>query len=242
MIEPTGIAKLSDVVRACTASLQRNDVRMGMCLVVVNVLNYDMYMNNWPEFFVDQIAHAKTVAFSRTQNAKRDTIERISKDVLRINPGVNLITTPWSLLSAGAVIRAAEQDASALGRELMRKQAETAGRSESGHVHQTETNACGKHAHHHDAKEIFEVWAVTTVKSYEKEELVSMLEALSDGRYGAVLRAKGIVPADGNGWMQFDFVPGEAAVRDREADYTGRICVIGEKLDESALAALFKQD
>lgn len=86
---------------------------------------------------------------------------------------------------------------------------------------------------------MFTSWGVETVKVYSEKQLQTILAALDGGEYGAVLRAKGIVPAEGGKWLHFDYVPEEYEVRFGSADYTGRLCVIGAELKEDQLAALF---
>ena len=99
---------------------------------------------------------------------------------------------------------------------------------------------CGCHHHHHHADEVFTSWGVETVKTFTEGDLEHILSALDSGEYGAILRAKGIVPAaDGGQWLHFDFVPEEHQVRRGPADYTGRLCVIGAELKEDKLAELF---
>ena len=99
---------------------------------------------------------------------------------------------------------------------------------------------CGCHHHHHHADEVFTSWGVETVKTFTEGDLERILSALDSGEYGAILRAKGIVPAaDGGQWLHFDFVPEEHQVRRGPADYTGRLCVIGAELKEARLAELF---
>ena len=99
---------------------------------------------------------------------------------------------------------------------------------------------CGCHHHHHHADEVFTSWGVETVKTFTEADLERILSALDSGEYGAILRAKGIVPAaDGGQWLHFDFVPEEHQVRRGPADYTGRLCVIGAELKEDKLAELF---
>ena len=99
---------------------------------------------------------------------------------------------------------------------------------------------CGCHHHHHHADEVFTSWGVETVKTFTEGDLERILSALDSGEYGAILRAKGIVPAaDGDQWLHFDFVPEEHQVRRGPADYTGRLCVIGAELKEAKLAELF---
>ena len=101
--------------------------------------------------------------------------------------------------------------------------------------------SCGhhhEHGHHH-ADEVFTSWGVETIRSFTEEELAKMLAALDGDTYGVVLRAKGIVPCTDGGWIHFDYTPGEQNIRRGGADVTGRLCVIGSKLDEKGLAALF---
>ena len=99
--------------------------------------------------------------------------------------------------------------------------------------------SCG-HDHHHDADEVFTSWGIETPKKYSKEELKSILSILSDSsEYGVILRAKGIVPDENGSWYNFDLVPGEYEIRKGEADYTGRLCVIGSKLDTNKIEELF---
>jgi len=99
---------------------------------------------------------------------------------------------------------------------------------------------CGGHHHHdHHADEVFTSWGVETAKKFDIAFIEAALEELDLGKYGMVLRAKGIVPAADGTWIHFDFVPGETNVRLGAADITGKLCVIGSKLDEKGIAALF---
>ena len=107
--------------------------------------------------------------------------------------------------------------------------------------HHHEHGECCHGHHHHHADDVFTSWGKETIKKYTKEEIEKILSALSDEeKYGTILRAKGIVaPADGTEWIHFDYVPSESNVRNGSADYTGRLCVIGANLNETALAELF---
>ncbi len=108
------------------------------------------------------------------------------------------------------------------------------------HHHDHDDDHEHHHHHHHHADEVFISWGKETAKKYTKEDIQRMLAALTEQeRYGMVLRAKGILAAQDGTWIHFDYVPGESDVRSGSADYTGRICVIGSKLNETALAELF---
>ncbi|MDO4312068.1 MAG: GTP-binding protein, partial [Eubacteriales bacterium] len=118
------------------------------------------------------------------------------------------------------------------------------------HHHEHDENCtCGCHDHHdhehhhghHHADEVFTSWGRETIKKYNKEELKVKLAALdTEGAYGTVLRAKGMVAGDDGQWIYFDMVPGEQEVRTGQPEFTGRICVIGSNLKEDALAELFE--
>ena len=101
------------------------------------------------------------------------------------------------------------------------------------------TCGCHDHHHHHHADEVFTSWGVETARKFEKETIKTALKALDSGDYGMVLRAKGILPAVDGSWIHFDYVPEETNIRSGSADVTGKLCVIGSKLDEAGVAALF---
>ena len=107
------------------------------------------------------------------------------------------------------------------------------------HDHECDDPDCSCHHHHHHADEVFTSWGAETPKTFTEAGIRSILEQLDSGRYGKILRAKGIVPAADGGWLHFDYVPEEADVRRGSADYTGRLCVIGAELDEGGLKTLF---
>ena len=98
---------------------------------------------------------------------------------------------------------------------------------------------CACHHHHHHADEVFTSWGAETPKTFTEADIRRILAELDTGAYGAILRAKGIVPTEGGKWLHFDYVPQEHEVRFGAADYTGRLCVIGSKLDEGKLKTLF---
>ena len=115
------------------------------------------------------------------------------------------------------------------------------GEHEHHHHHDGECDDpdCACHHHHHHADEVFTSWGAETPKTFTEADIDRILTELDGGAYGAILRAKGIVPTEGGKWLHFDYVPEEHEVRFGPADYTGRLCVIGSKLDEGKLTALF---
>ena len=111
-----------------------------------------------------------------------------------------------------------------------------------GHHHEHGEECCGHEHHHHHADEIFTSWGIETPASYTQGEIEQKLQALeNEGEYGIVLRAKGMVSAGDGTWVYFDYVPEECDIRTGKPDVTGKICVIGSKLKEENLAALFQK-
>ena len=113
----------------------------------------------------------------------------------------------------------------------------TSGCHDHEHHHDHDHGAHGHH--HHHADEVFTSWGVETARKFEKSAVEAALHELDSGKYGMILRAKGILPAADGSWIHFDYVPEEYNVRSGSADITGKLCVIGSKLDEKGVAALF---
>ena len=107
------------------------------------------------------------------------------------------------------------------------------------HHHDDDEDEHEHHHHHHHADEVFTSWGVETAKKFDKAAIEAALHELDSGKYGTILRAKGILPAVDGTWIHFDYVPEECNVRTGSADITGKLCVIGSKLDEAGVAALF---
>ena len=107
------------------------------------------------------------------------------------------------------------------------------------HHHDDDEDEHEHHHHHHHADEVFTSWGVETAKKFDKAAIEAALHELDSGKYGTILRAKGILPAVDGTWIHFDYVPEECNVRTGSADIIGKLCVIGSKLDEAGVAALF---
>ena len=257
LIEPSGVGKLSDVAKAVE---RVEGAEIGAKLTVVDANKAKMYARNFGEFFDDQVASADLLVLSRTDSAA-DEKTRSAVEILRgINPNARLITTPWDALSGEQIREAMDEDA--LARELKELEEHAHERhhhhddeDEEEHEHhhhhhhhdgeECDDPECECHHHHdheghHHADEIFTSWGVETPKKYSEEELRAAMEALSDeARFGLVLRAKGLVDTGEGSWLYFDSVPGEIDLRRGGAAVTGRLCVIGSKLNEPALKELF---
>ncbi len=267
LIEPSGVGKLSDVVKAVENVAGSMDVRIDSSIVVVDGKKCKMYMKNFGEFFNNQIEHAGTIVLSRTQSMTDEKLEACVELLREHNAKATMITTPWDDLNGKQILDAmhhTELNMEEHGHhdhhhgdecchhhhheEDHHHHHEHEGGHDHHHHEHGEDCTCGCHDHHHHhsheghhhADEIFSSWGVETPHKYSTEELQQILEELSNSEdYGLILRAKGILAGTDGGWLQFDFVPEEYEVRGGSPDYTGRLCVIGSKLNEEALKKLF---
>lgn len=263
IIEPSGVGKLSDVVKAVLSVGESVEIELNSTTAVVDVKKSKMYMKNFGEFFNNQVENAGTIILSRTQDVSDEKLMDCVHQMQEHNDHAAIITTPWDKLTGKQILDAMEKKNSL--KELIDEAVAcpTCGHDHHGHhdhhehehgegcgcghghqEHHEHGEDCGcghDHHDHHHADEVFTSWGVETPRKYEEEELKNILETLSNSdEYGFILRAKGIIPCTTGEWMYFDLVPGEYEVRKGAAEYTGRLCVIGSKIDTNAIETLFK--
>ena len=241
LIEPSGVGKLSDVA----AAVERVEgAHIGAKVTVVDAGKAKMYMRN---------ASADLLVLSRTDTVKPEKVAEAAELLKAINAEAGLITTPWEQLSGAQILSAMDENG-------LRAQMEELKHEHEHHHHHHDEDECDDpecechhhhhdddddehehhHHHHHHADEIFTSWGMETPKKFTEEKLRAILRQLDNAeKFGAVLRAKGILDASDGGWLYFDFVPGEIDLRRGAAAVTGRFCVIGSKLNEGALKELF---
>ena len=259
IIEPSGVGKLSDVVKAVKNI--GDEVQINSTATVVDASKCKMYMKNYGEFYNNQIEYAGTVILSRTQNVSADKLDACLKMIREKNEEASIITTPWDDIQGKNIVEAMEK-VNSLEKELLEEhEHHHDGECGCGHHHDHDHHdhehdhdhhdhehdhdgecGCGHHHdhHHHHADDVFTSWGVETAHKFTEEELTEILHKLAETKdYGDVLRAKGIVAAAEGEWFHFDLVPEETEVRRGAADFTGRICVIGADLKEDAIKELF---
>ena len=252
LIEPSGVGKLSDVIRA-VQDLGIQEVVLNGFTTVVDAAKAKMYMKNFGEFFNNQVEHASAIILSRTAGMEQKKLDACVALLREKNPTATIVTTPWDELNGKQLLAAMERrDTLAAALEELAEEQEhehhhhheddcdCGSHEHEHHHHHGDGCDCGCHDHeHHHADEVFTSWGRETAHPYEKSELSAALQALDTGDYGQVLRAKGIVAGTDGRWLHFDYVPGEVEVRNGPAGVTGRLCVIGAELKEEALASLF---
>ena len=326
LIEPSGVGKLSDVIKAVQGVEEDVDIQLNSYTTVVDAKKCKMYMRNFGEFFDNQVQYAGAIIMSRTDIVdEKKAME--SMELLRsINEKAAIITTPIEKLDGKKILEVMEHPVS-LADELLKEEHEHHHHDHDdecgcghdhdhehhhdhddecgcghdhdhehhhhdhdeecgcghdhdhehhhhdhddecgcghdhdhehhhhdhdeecgcGHDHDHEHHhdhdeecGCGHHHdhHHHHADEVFTSWGRETIKKFTREGLEKMLESLSASEeYGVILRAKGMLPAEDGTWIYFDMVPEETEIREGSPEYTGRLCVIGSKLNEEKLAS-----
>lgn len=254
LIEPSGVGKLSDVIKAVQDVQDEIEAELNSFTTVVDVTKCRLYKKNFGEFFSNQIEYAGAIILSRTDKAKPEKVEESVELLRELNEKAPIITTPIEQLSGEKILETMEHSKS-LEEELLLEEEIC---PECGHGHHHEHHhehdhhhdgecgcGCGHdhdhdHHHHHHADEVFTSWGRETIKTYSREDISRILKTLEeDGTYGTVLRAKGMVAGADGEWIYFDMVPQEHEVRSGAAEYTGRICVIGSGLEEDKLEELF---
>lgn len=298
IIEPSGVGKLSDIIKA--VEKVEEDLKINIVATVVDGGKCKMYYKNFGEFFNDQISQAKVVIVSKTENLDENKIEGAIAIIRELNPDATIITTPVSALDPNKVLDTLEAEKSGYDEFL----ASLLNEEEHGHCHhhhhdddddEDDHDHCCHHHHdddddegdhdhcchhhhddddddeeehdhchhhdddddgeeehdhchhhhehgHHHADEVFTSWGKETAKAFGKSELEGILKVLADENsgLGVILRAKGVVKAsDNEKWYYFDLVAGEYEIRLGEPDITGKVCVIGSKIDENKIEDLF---
>lgn len=263
LIEPSGVGKLSDVIRA-VRGIEAKNAELNGFTTVVDANKCKMYMKNFGEFFNDQIEHASSIILSHTDSASDAKTEKCIELLREHNADAVIVATPWDEIN-GKDILAAMEKKNTLEAELKKLEEESShdhhehccdhdhhdydhhdydhhDHDHHDHDHHDHGECCchDHDHHHHHADEVFTSWGKETTHKYSAEEMKNILGQLeSFDIYGTVLRAKGIVENSDGGWIHFDYVPEESDVRSGSAAVIGRICVIGADIKEEKLAELF---
>ena len=297
IIEPSGVGKLSDVIKAVQGVAEDAPIELNSLVTVADANKCKMYMKNFGEFYNNQVESAHTIVLSRTQNMKQDKLEACVAMIREHNKDAAVITTPWDELTGEQLLAAMEKPVSLADMVMAEEEiCPVCGghhdhddhEHEHHHDHDHDDHCgcdhdhdhehehhhdhdhddhCGcdhdhdhEHEHHHDhdhddhcgcghdhdhhhhhADEVFTSWGKETPRKYTKEEVETILKALAaeNNEYGIILRAKGMLPSPDGTWIYFDMVPEEYEIREGQPEYTGRLCVIGSKIDEAKLEKLF---
>ena len=263
LIEPSGVGKLSDVMKSVIDIEKEQDVKLNALVTVVNALKASKQMKAFGEFFNNQIEYATTVILSRSQNATPEQLEFCVKQIQKLNPNAAIITTDWNAIGGVQILKVMEGQDN-LEMKVLAEARHAQDEEEHEHHHHDhdheehehhhdhdheehehhhehgENCTCGCHDHehhHHHADEVFTSWGKETPHKFEKSKIEEILKGFVDS--DNILRSKGMVESTDGSWIYFDMVPGEYEIREGEPDYTGRIVVIGTEIHEHELEELF---
>ena len=281
IIEPSGVGKLSDVIKAVQGVAEDAPIELNSLVTVADANKCKMYMKNFGEFYNNQVESAHTIVLSRTQNMKQDKLEACVAMIREHNKDAAVITTPWDELTGEQLLAAMEKPVSLADMVMAEEDICPVCGGHHDHDHDDHEDhdhdhhhdhdehhhdhdhdehcgcdhdhdhehhhdhddhcGCGHDHHHHHADEVFTSWGKETPRKYTKEEVETILKALAaeNNEYGIILRAKGMLPSPDGTWIYFDMVPEEYEIREGQPEYTGRLCVIGSKIDETKLEKLF---
>ena len=318
IIEPSGVGKLSDVLKAVSDVEKDLPVESNSAVTVVDVKKCKMYMKNFGEFFNNQIQFANTIILSRTDLVDNTKIEEAVALIKNVNPDATIVTTPLDklsnekieeLLSSPIDLKAElldelarehehhhehdhhhdhdhhhehDEDCGCHEHEHHHEHDEHCGCHDHNHEHHHDHDHhhehdehCGCHDHdhehhhdhehdhdhhhdhehhhdhcgcghdhhdHHHADDVFDSWGMEQVPAISEEKLKRVLDSFADEeRFGVVLRAKGMLKdANSDDWFYFDLVPGESDIRRGDAEYTGKVCVIGAGLKTEEIEKCFR--
>lgn len=259
IIEPSGVGKLSDVLKAVRDVASEIEVALNSAVTVVDASKCRMYMKNFGEFFNNQIENAGTIVLSRTDITDPKKVQAAVEMIREKNQKAVIITTPCSSLNGAQFLEIIEKEDD-MAEELMKEAREHLhefhhheheahkhgkGCCCGGHEHEAHEHGegCGCHDHDHHAEEVFMSWGRENVPSVSRERLEEVLDDMAySTAYGEILRAKGMIPGGENGkWLHFDLVPEQVEIREGEPDYTGKVCIIGARLKEDKLAEVFSE-
>ena len=228
IIEPSGVGKLSEIVKIVRKLEGIYDINLNLVIAAVDVTMYEEFVELFSEFYEDQVVHASTIILSRTQNVGEDELQKVVSRIKAINEKAAIVTTPWDDLSGVELIGLSEEDSEQILIE------------DDDHDHDHD------HTHDHDHDEddhnhdIFSSWGIETPKIFSVELLKSIFEGLKDeNNFGKVVRSKGKVQVDDVNWVEFDFVPNAFEIRQSDPDEIGRITVIGHELNKEKLVTVF---
>lgn len=234
LIEPSGVGKLSDVMKSVIDIEKEQPVKLNALVTVVNALKASKQMKAFGEFFNNQIEYATTVILSRSQNATPEQLEFCVKQIQALNPKASVITTDWDAIKGEQILKTMEGQDN-LEMKVLAEARHAQDEAEHHHHHDHDEHE-HEHEHHH-ADDVFTSWGKETPHKFERAKLEEILKQFVED--DKILRSKGMVEGTDGKWIYFDMVPGEYEIRDGEPDYTGRIVVIGTDIHEHELEELF---
>jgi len=225
LIEPSGVAKLSDIIKVCKSigSIEINNV-----FTVIDAMNFQSHLDNFGEFYRDQISNAKTIILSERKVEEDILIQDVSLSIRKINKKCSIITAPLQEIDSKDILAIAKKDFEEKSESVIQFK-KSFNTSSVNRVH-----------HAHRADNIFNTWGVETSKYFSMFKLRDIFdEIMKSNEYGNILRGKGIVKIQNGDWVEFHYTPGRFKINATTTQGIGKIAIIGEKIDKNKLNKLF---
>lgn len=235
IIEPSGVAKLSEILSLCKKPDLQEVIQVEEVITVVDAMKFNLYFKNFGEFYRDQINWGKTIVLSRTQNLPKEEVKQIELSMHTLNNKALVFTEPWDNIRAYDILNVVPiknvNNLNSYGSKfpLYKKINKV---SKVFEVRKSQRN--------HSANEVFQSFSLITEKEYTEEEVAVLLAKLNnDIKYGDVLRAKGILKVKGNEYISFHYVPNEIEIKKIHEGEEGRLTIIGRNINKKNLSKLF---
>jgi G3E family GTPase len=225
IIEPTGVGRLSDIISTINITKESEDIELNMAMTIVDVLEFEDFVEVFGEFFKDQIQYADVIALSKSQLTDESKVNNVIKSIREINPNASIVATPWDELKAKDILDVAKLSK---GNKVI----------DMYHSYVHEHNY--DHNHGEDSADVtFDYYSFETMKTYSEEEITSILNSLKNLVYGKVLRVKGALLSIDKKWFDFDFTPKNFDIIEGKVNTIGQVTIIGENLNKDSIRNLF---
>lgn len=222
IIEPSGVAKVSDIISTCRKLGKKYNSTIENIYTVIDVSNYDMYINNFGEFYKDQVLNGKTIILTRTDIVQDNIISNVTSSIRKLNKSAKIIAVPMKDLTFEDIRNINDID------ENIEKSLKI---SSSKTIFKRRKTF---------AENIFNSFGLETTKSYSKVKLNEIFDKIDrDKDYGFVLRGKGLVKSDTDSWLEFHYTPGQFVISEAKSKSVGKIAIIGEKINKNKMLKLF---
>lgn len=230
IIEPSGVAKLSEILKTLDGIKFQDKIYIRNIFTLIDIKNYDIYLKNFKEFYENQIKKANKIVLSRTQFVDNKKINNTIESLKTFNNKAEIIYKPWNELLGIDFNRE---------RKLMEKDLDLNKNRIS--LLKSNNNKIFKKEVKHNAKEVFESYPIDLMKMTSTEELQKKFEFIANNdKYGKVIRAKGVIEGLDGGYYQFDYVPNEFKARKIKWSSRKVVSIIGSELNKKELNVLFR--
>lgn len=226
IIEPTGVGRLSDIISTISMVKESEDIEIDMAMTIVDVLEFEDFIEVFGDFFTDQIQHADVIALSKAQLTDASTVNNVINSIRDINPNANIIATPWDELESKDILNVAKSNK--VDKNICVHDG-----------HDCDYHHDHDHSHEEDSANTLEYFSFETMKTYSEEKLRTILNSLKDPVYGKVLRAKGSLLNEYKNWVDFDFTPKNVDIKEGKVKTIGQGTIIGNSLDKDSIRNLF---